>query len=121
MVGFVGSPLLCSQVRGCHLGVFPSYYEPWGYTPAECTVLGVPSVTSDLSGFGLFIREQVEVSYLNEFSVVTHWPAMVVALCGLYCAHAVTPVGPYAVWYLRHRQTLQSTRGQHPAADRTHV
>jgi len=20
-------------VRGCHLGVFPSYYEPWGYTP----------------------------------------------------------------------------------------
>eukprot|EP00730_Choanoeca_flexa_P014306 TRINITY_DN6210_c0_g1_i1.p1 TRINITY_DN6210_c0_g1~~TRINITY_DN6210_c0_g1_i1.p1 ORF type:complete len:682 (+),score=200.80 TRINITY_DN6210_c0_g1_i1:1262-3307(+) len=47
-------------VRGCHLGVFPSYYEPWGYTPAECTVLGVPSVTSDLSGFGLFIREQVE-------------------------------------------------------------
>ena len=50
-----------TQVRGCHLGVFPSYYEPWGYTPAECTVLGVPSVTSDLSGFGLFIREQVEV------------------------------------------------------------
>ncbi|THH21695.1 hypothetical protein EUX98_g8298 [Antrodiella citrinella] len=25
-------------VRGCHLGVFPNYYEPWGYTPAECTV-----------------------------------------------------------------------------------
>jgi glycogen(starch) synthase len=24
-------------VRGCHLGVFPSYYEPWGYTPAEST------------------------------------------------------------------------------------
>jgi glycogen(starch) synthase len=47
-------------VRGCHLGVFASYYEPWGYTPAECTVLGVPSVTSDLSGFGLFIREHVE-------------------------------------------------------------
>ncbi|KAF1731129.1 Glycogen (starch) synthase [Beauveria bassiana] len=27
-------------VRGCHLGVFASYYEPWGYTPAECTVMG---------------------------------------------------------------------------------
>jgi len=27
-------------VRGCHLGVFPSYYEPWGYTPAECVVHG---------------------------------------------------------------------------------
>lgn len=46
-------------VRGCHLGVFPSYYEPWGYTPAECTVLGIPSVCSDLSGFGAFIREHV--------------------------------------------------------------
>ena len=28
-------------VRGCYLGVFPSYYEPWGYTPAECTVVRV--------------------------------------------------------------------------------
>lgn len=46
-------------VRGCHLGVFPSYYEPWGYTPAECTVMGVPSITSNLSGFGCFLEEQV--------------------------------------------------------------
>jgi glycogen(starch) synthase len=30
-------------VRGCHLGVFPSYYEPWGYTPAECTVVRLVS------------------------------------------------------------------------------
>eukprot|EP00122_Pirum_gemmata_P012485 Pgem_evm1s11607 len=44
-------------VRGCHLGVFPSYYEPWGYTPAECTVMGVPSITSNLSGFGCFMEE----------------------------------------------------------------
>lgn len=47
-------------VRGCHLGVFPSYYEPWGYTPAECTVMGIPSVTTNLSGFGCFIEENVE-------------------------------------------------------------
>ncbi|XP_018650791.1 glycogen synthase [Schistosoma mansoni] len=47
-------------VRGCHLGVFPSYYEPWGYTPAECTVMGIPSVTTNLSGFGCFIEEHVE-------------------------------------------------------------
>merc|ERR1712142_65490 len=46
-------------IRGCHLGVFPSYYEPWGYTPAECTVMGVPSVTTNLSGFGCFIEEHV--------------------------------------------------------------
>lgn len=47
-------------VRGCHLGVFPSYYEPWGYTPAECTVMGVPSVTSNLSGFGLFMEKLID-------------------------------------------------------------
>ncbi|MFH4975576.1 hypothetical protein AB6A40_002285 [Gnathostoma spinigerum] len=46
-------------VRGCHIGVFPSYYEPWGYTPAECTVMGVPSVTTNLSGFGCFIQNSV--------------------------------------------------------------
>jgi len=49
-------------VRGCHLGVFPSYYEPWGYTPAECTVMGVPSVTTNLSGFGGFVEEILENS-----------------------------------------------------------
>ncbi|KAI8977859.1 glycogen synthase [Trametes punicea] len=47
-------------VRGCHLGVFPSYYEPWGYTPAECTVMGIPSVTTNLSGFGCFIQDLIE-------------------------------------------------------------
>lgn len=46
-------------VRGCHLGVFPSYYEPWGYTPAECTVMGIPSVTTNLSGFGCFMHDAI--------------------------------------------------------------
>jgi glycogen(starch) synthase len=46
-------------LRGCHMGVFPSYYEPWGYTPAECTVMGVPSITTNLSGFGCFMQEVI--------------------------------------------------------------
>jgi len=46
-------------VRGCHLGVFPSYYEPWGYTPMECAALGVPAVTSDLSGFGAYVQRHI--------------------------------------------------------------
>uniref|UniRef100_A0A7N6AY67 Glycogen [starch] synthase n=1 Tax=Anabas testudineus TaxID=64144 RepID=A0A7N6AY67_ANATE len=57
------SPLLPMDyedfVRGCHLGVFPSYYEPWGYTPGECTVMGIPSVTTNLSGFGCFMEEHI--------------------------------------------------------------
>ena len=46
-------------VRGCHLGIFPSYYEPWGYTPLECVARGVPSVTSDLSGFGTYLTKNM--------------------------------------------------------------
>jgi glycogen(starch) synthase len=46
-------------VRGCHLGVFPSYYEPWGYTPMECVAMGVPAVTTDLSGFGAYVQQNV--------------------------------------------------------------
>ncbi|MCK9462133.1 MAG: glycosyltransferase [Proteobacteria bacterium] len=46
-------------VRGCHLGVFPSYYEPWGYTPMECAALGVPAITSDLAGFGGYVERTV--------------------------------------------------------------
>lgn len=45
-------------VRGCHIGVFPSSYEPWGYTPLECVAMGVPSVTSDLAGFGRYVGEE---------------------------------------------------------------
>lgn len=41
------------------MGVFPSYYEPWGYTPAECTVMGIPSITTNLSGFGCFMQEHI--------------------------------------------------------------
>jgi glycogen(starch) synthase len=51
-------------VRGCHLGVFPSYYEPWGYTPLECVVRGIPTITSDLSGFGDFMM-QLMTDYEN--------------------------------------------------------
>jgi glycogen(starch) synthase len=45
--------------RGCNLGVFPSYYEPWGYTPLESIARGVPAVTSNLSGFGDFVIHNV--------------------------------------------------------------
>jgi glycogen(starch) synthase len=44
-------------VRGCHLGIFPSAYEPWGYTPLECLAMGVPAITSDLAGFGRYAAE----------------------------------------------------------------
>jgi len=47
-------------VRGCHLGIFPSMYEPWGYTPLECLASGLPSVTSDMAGFGDYVVNEIE-------------------------------------------------------------
>ncbi len=42
---------------GMDLTVFPSYYEPWGYTPVESLAFGVPTITTTLAGFGLFARQ----------------------------------------------------------------
>ncbi|MEM3127292.1 MAG: glycogen/starch synthase [Candidatus Woesearchaeota archaeon] len=47
-------------VCGSHLGVFPSYYEPWGYTPLESAAYGVPAITTDLAGFGRFLLQMEE-------------------------------------------------------------
>src|SRR3989338_1681795 len=44
----------------CHVGIFPSYYESWGYTPLEAAALGLQSITTDLSGFGRFILPKLE-------------------------------------------------------------
>ena len=38
--------------------VFPSYYEPWGYTPLESVSLGIPTMTTDVSGFGKFVQKE---------------------------------------------------------------
>ena len=39
---------------GDDLAVYPSYYEPWGYTPLESVAFHVPTITTDLAGFGLW-------------------------------------------------------------------
>lgn len=44
-------------LSACDLGVFPSWYEPWGYTPQESAARAVPTVTTDLSGFGMWVEE----------------------------------------------------------------
>ena len=40
--------------------VFPSYYEPWGYTPLESVAVSVPTITTTLAGFGLWVDKQRE-------------------------------------------------------------
>ncbi|HSU72243.1 MAG TPA: glycosyltransferase, partial [Candidatus Binatia bacterium] len=60
-------------MQGSHLGVFPSYYEPWGYTPLEAGALGVPSVTTDLAGFGRFICNECSVDKNPGIWVLKRW------------------------------------------------
>lgn len=46
-------------VLGNDLCVYPSYYEPWGYTPLEAIAFRVPCVTTDLAGFGLWVNRTI--------------------------------------------------------------
>ena len=45
-------------VLGNDLCVYPSYYEPWGYTPLEAIAFKVPCITTDLAGFGLWANSE---------------------------------------------------------------
>ena len=45
---------------GMDMTVFPSYYEPWGYTPLESVAFSVPTITTTLAGFGLWAAKQRE-------------------------------------------------------------
>ncbi|MFA6676115.1 MAG: alpha-glucan family phosphorylase [Bacteroidales bacterium] len=44
-------------LMGLDLSVFPSYYEPWGYTPLESLAFKVPTITTTLAGFGLWVND----------------------------------------------------------------
>ena len=47
-------------LNGMDLALFPSYYEPWGYTPLESLAFKVPTLTTTLAGFGLWVRNHYE-------------------------------------------------------------
>ena len=46
-------------VLGNDLCIYPSYYEPWGYTPLEAVAFHVPCITTDLAGFGLWVNSEL--------------------------------------------------------------
>ncbi|KPK88074.1 MAG: alpha-glucan phosphorylase [Bacteroides sp. SM23_62_1] len=45
---------------GMDITVFPSYYEPWGYTPLESLAFHIPTITTSLAGFGLWVRKNYQ-------------------------------------------------------------
>lgn len=48
---------------GMDLTIFPSYYEPWGYTPLESLAFKVPTITTTLAGFGLWVQEHYNMEH----------------------------------------------------------
>lgn len=72
---------------GMDLTVFPSYYEPWGYTPLESVAFAVPTITTDLSGFGQWVSHQpqgieqgvgvIHRSDYNGYTVASHIAEMI--------------------------------------------
>lgn len=47
-------------LQGIDLTAFVSYYEPWGYTPLESIAFGIPTITTSLSGFGMWSKQNID-------------------------------------------------------------
>ncbi len=50
-------------LAGCDLTVFPSFYEPWGYTPLESIAFGIPTITTTLAGFGAWVKSEYKTPH----------------------------------------------------------
>ncbi len=57
---------------GMDATVYPSYYEPWGYTPLESIAFGIPTITTNLAGFGLWARQSVSGEQIEDGVVVVN-------------------------------------------------
>lgn len=80
---------------GFDLTVFPSYYEPWGYTPLESTAFSVPTITTDLAGFGAWVQGLSDVHGLTDgVAVVTrsdhNYAEVMMAISRLILTYAAT-------------------------------
>ncbi len=72
--GIVGKPYY-DVILGNDLCIFPSYYEPWGYTPLESVAFKVPCITTDLAGFGLWANSEKDgtgYSHIEDGVEVVH-------------------------------------------------
>lgn len=57
---------------GMDLNIYPSYYEPWGYTPLESVAFRVPTITTDLAGFGLWAKKENQSVSISDGVEVIH-------------------------------------------------
>ncbi|GIV35123.1 MAG: hypothetical protein KatS3mg031_2658 [Chitinophagales bacterium] len=57
---------------GFDISAFPSYYEPWGYTPLESLAFRIPTITTQLTGFGKWIKTHFSNAYKGIYIVERH-------------------------------------------------
>ena len=94
---------------GNDLSIYASYYEPWGYTPLESVAFHVPTITTDLAGFGLWVKEMDKVKGLSDGVEVVHRSD--------YNYHEVTDaVRDIVLGYLRLDKNQMKAARKHAAA-----
>lgn len=77
---------------GMDVTVFPSYYEPWGYTPLESIAFSVPTITTNLAGFGLWVErystdpDHIGVTVVNRTDFNS--PEVITAISSTLCSYA---------------------------------
>lgn len=82
---------------GNDLCIYPSYYEPWGYTPLESVAFHIPCVTTDLSGFGMWVNEVLGHEGMLEDGVAVikrtdyNFDEVVSSICNQIVAFAALP------------------------------
>ena len=89
---------------GTDLTAFPSYYEPWGYTPLESIAFGVPTITTDKAGFGKWARAHLEKNDLSEGVLVVPRDDENFSEASDLIAQTITRYGSYS---LRQRKAIQ--------------
>ena len=119
---------------GHDLCIYPSYYEPWGYTPLEAIAFKVPCITTDLAGFGLWanaakgryaeLEDGVKVIHRTDYNhaeVVDEIKSTVAAFSAFskdkvnLCRKAAAKLSEQALWskFIRHYEAAYDLALQH--------
>ena len=119
---------------GRDLCIYPSYYEPWGYTPLEAIAFKVPCITTDLAGFGLWanaakgryaeLEDGVKVIHRTDYNhaeVVDEIKSTVAAFSAFskdkvnLCRKAAAKLSEQALWskFIRHYEAAYNLALQH--------
>ncbi|MDR2968834.1 MAG: glycogen/starch synthase [Tannerellaceae bacterium] len=82
---------------GMDATVYPSYYEPWGYTPLESIAFGIPTITTNLAGFGIWALENVSGQHIEEgVAVIERTDFNYFDVADAICEHILTLAGKEA-------------------------